>query len=151
MKAPNRLSTGEIVGRRSSYVIQTSPQVKAGAEGLLCLHLRWPPNPTTNAKVVARTGIVARAISLLPALGPMLGLQLGQTISNPTIGSLRVKLGRTSDLMTDVDGGLSQAAVSETNGAEHDGGAAADGTDFQISQSKHEVLLHLSCSQGLCR
>ena len=62
-----------------------------------------------------------------------------------------MKVGRTPDLMTDVDGGLSQAAVSETNGAEHDGGAAADGTDFQIGQSKHEVLLHLSCSQGLCR
>jgi hypothetical protein len=44
--------------------------------------------------------------------------------------------------MTDVQGGPSKVVIDrggEANSAEHDSGAEADGTDFKIGQSKHEV------------
>jgi hypothetical protein len=71
-------------------------------------------------------------------------LQSGKPISETTIRSLRVKVGRTPNLITDVEGGPSKVVVdrrAEANSAEHDSGAEADGTDFKISQSKHEVPL----------
>jgi hypothetical protein len=72
------------------------------------------------------------------------GLQPSQPLSDPPIGSLRVKVGRMPDLMTDVEGGPSEVVIDrcgEANSAEHDSGAEADGTNLKISQSKHEVPL----------
>jgi hypothetical protein len=72
------------------------------------------------------------------------GLQSGQPVSDPTIGSLGVKVGRMPDLITNVEGGPSKVVVdrcAEANGAEHDSGAEADGTHVKIGQSKHEIPL----------
>ena len=55
-----------------------------------------------------------------------------------------MKVGRTPDLITDVEGSPSKVVVdrcAEADSAEHDSGAEAHGTDFKISPSKHEVPL----------
>jgi hypothetical protein len=72
------------------------------------------------------------------------GLQSVQSLSDPSIGSLGAKVDRTPDLMTDVQGGPSKVVIDrcgKANSAEHDSGAEADGADFKIGQSKHEVPL----------
>jgi hypothetical protein len=52
-----------------------------------------------------------------------------------------VKVGRTPDLITDVEGSPSKVVVdrcTEANSAEHDSRAQAHGTEFKIGQSKHD-------------
>jgi hypothetical protein len=57
---------------------------------------------------------------------------------------LGVKVDRTPDLMTDVQGGPSKVMIDrcrKANSAEHNSAAEADGADFKIGQSKHEIPL----------
>jgi len=80
------------------------------------------------------------------------GSQLGQTISDPTIGSLGVKVGRTPDLTANMEGDPSKVAVfgcGEVNGAQRDGGADGDGADFKICQRRHGVSVKANMSPGL--